>query len=61
MKKIAYVGIDYHQNSLTIAVRVQDKKCPSRNGPFSQSPAFAKAMAGQAASIVLFGPLQPSV
>jgi len=26
MKKIAYVGIDYHQNSLTIAVRVQDKK-----------------------------------
>jgi transposase len=26
MKKIAYVGIDYHQNTLTIAVRVQDKK-----------------------------------
>ena len=26
MKKIAYVGIDYHQNSLTIAFRVQDKK-----------------------------------
>ncbi|MBW1705450.1 MAG: IS110 family transposase [Deltaproteobacteria bacterium] len=26
MKKIAYIGIDYHQNSLTIAVRVQDKK-----------------------------------
>lgn len=25
MKKIAYVGIDYHQNTLTIAVRVQDK------------------------------------
>jgi len=26
MKKIAYVGIDYHQNTLDIAVRVQDKK-----------------------------------
>jgi transposase len=26
MKKIAYVGIDYHQNTLTIAVRVQDEK-----------------------------------
>lgn len=26
MKKIAYVGIDYHQNTLTIAVRVQEKK-----------------------------------
>lgn len=26
MKKIAYIGIDYHQNSLTIAVRIQDKK-----------------------------------
>jgi transposase len=25
MKKIAYIGIDYHQNTLTIAVRVQDK------------------------------------
>jgi len=24
MKKIAYVGIDYHQNTLTIAVRIQD-------------------------------------
>jgi transposase len=26
MKKIAYVGIDYHQNSLTIAVFIRDKK-----------------------------------
>lgn len=26
MKKIAYVGIDYHQNTLTIAVRVQGSK-----------------------------------
>ncbi len=26
MKKIAYVGIDYHQNSLTIAVRIQNQK-----------------------------------
>ena len=26
MKKIAYVGIDYHKNSLTLAVRPQDKK-----------------------------------
>jgi len=26
MKKIAYVGIDYHQNTLTIAVRIEDKK-----------------------------------
>ncbi len=26
MKKIAYVGIDYHQNTLSIAVRVQGKK-----------------------------------
>lgn len=26
MKNIAYVGIDYHQNSLTIAVRVQGNK-----------------------------------
>lgn len=26
MKKIAYVGIDYHQNSLTIAVQIKDKK-----------------------------------
>lgn len=26
MKKIAYVGIDYHQNTLTMAVRVQGKK-----------------------------------
>jgi hypothetical protein len=26
MKKIAYVGIDYHQNTLTIAVRIQGKK-----------------------------------
>ena len=26
MKKIAYIGIDYHQNSLTIAVRIQGKK-----------------------------------
>jgi transposase len=26
MKKIAYVGIDYHQNSLTIAVRIQGEK-----------------------------------
>jgi transposase len=26
MKKIAYVGIDYHQNSLTIAVRVKGNK-----------------------------------
>jgi transposase len=25
MKKIAYVGIDYHENSLSIAVRIQDK------------------------------------
>ena len=25
MKKIAYVGIDYHQNTLSIAVRVQGK------------------------------------
>jgi len=25
MKKIAYVGIDYHQNTLTIAVRVEDE------------------------------------
>jgi transposase len=26
MKKIAYVGIDYHQNTLSIAVRIQDRK-----------------------------------
>ena len=26
MKKISYVGIDYHQNTLTIAVRITDKK-----------------------------------
>ena len=26
MKKIAYVGIDYHQNTLTIAVRIEGKK-----------------------------------
>jgi transposase len=26
MKKIAYIGIDYHQNSLTIAVRIQGNK-----------------------------------
>jgi len=26
MKKIAYVGIDYHKNTLTIAVRLQGKK-----------------------------------
>ena len=26
MKKIAYVGIDYHQNTLTIAVRIQGEK-----------------------------------
>ena len=26
MKKIAYVGIDYHQNTLTIAVRLEDEK-----------------------------------
>jgi transposase len=26
MKKIAYVGIDYHQNSLTIAVRIQNEQ-----------------------------------
>ena len=26
MRKIAYVGIDYHQNTLTLAVRIQDRK-----------------------------------
>jgi transposase len=26
MKKIAYVGIDYHQNTLTVAVRIQGSK-----------------------------------
>ena len=26
MKKIAYVGIDYHQNTLSIAVRLEDQK-----------------------------------
>ena len=26
MKKIAYLGIDYHQNTLTIAIRIQGKK-----------------------------------
>jgi len=26
MKKIAYVGIDYHENTLTIAVRLEDEK-----------------------------------
>jgi hypothetical protein len=26
MKKIAYVGVDYHLNSLSIAVMVEDEK-----------------------------------